>query len=122
MSYYDEREPSCVVSVLGTDYSVYMDVTSEDDAILRDCDGYCDHTSHKIVVCAQENDSDIDDYEAYRKKVMRHELIHAFLFESGLDGDSVWQVSGQVHPEQTVEWIAVQFPKILAAFEKAGAI
>jgi hypothetical protein len=47
---------------------------------------------------------------------MRHELVHAFLFESGLHNDS-WAAN-----EAAVDWIANQFPKILKAFQEAGCI
>lgn len=122
MSYYNGRMPTCQVSILGTDYSIYLDVPESEDETLKTCDGYCDKTSHKIVVCEKGTDCNLDDYSEYRKRIMRHEIIHAFLFESGLGGDSVWHVEGQEHPEQTVDWIARQFPKMLKAFQTVGAI
>ena len=122
MSYYDGRVPTCQANVLGTEYNIFLDVPESEDEILKTCDGYCDKTSHKIVVCEKQQDSNLDDYIEYRKRIMRHEIIHAFLFESGLGGDSVWHVEGQEHPEQTVDWIAYQFPKMLKAFQTVGAI
>ena len=38
--------------------------------------------------------------------------LHAFLFESGLTDDS--------YDEKMVEWMAVQFPKMLDVFSKLG--
>ena len=122
MSYYDNKAATCKVSVLGTEYSLYLDVSPEDDPLLEDMNGYCDKTVKRIVVADRSKDSGLADWMDYRKSVMRHELIHAFLFESGLGCDSVWHVEGQEHPEQTVDWLARQFPKILKAFQTVGAL
>lgn len=122
MSYYTDREPTYKVNVLGTEYSIYMDVPPEADDILESFDGYCDFSVARIAVCERSEDSDIADYAAYQKRVMRHELIHAFLYESGLGADAAWQIEGQAHPEQTVDWIARQFPKMLQAFREVGAL
>ena len=122
MSYYDRTGATCVVSVLGTDYRIFLDVPEAEGPILKECSGYCDKTSHRIAVCAKEPDANLDDDLQYRKRILRHELIHAFLFESGLGGDAAWHVEGQEHPEQTVDWIARQFPKMLKAFQIVGAL
>lgn len=122
MSYYDNKAATCKVSVLGTDYSLYLDVPPENDPLLEDLSGYCDKTVKRIAVADRAKESDLADWTDYRRSVMRHELIHAFLFESGLGCDSVWHVAGQEHPEQTVDWIALQFPKILKAFQTVGAL
>lgn len=122
MSYYDRTGATCVVSVLGTDYRIFLDVPEAEDPILKECAGYCDKTSHRIAVCEKAAGANLDDYARYRKRVIRHELIHAFLFESGLGGDAAWHIEGQEHPEQTVDWIARQFPKMLEAFQQVGAL
>lgn len=122
MSYYDDKAPTCTVDVLGTEYRVYMGVKEADDEILRDADGYTDKTSHKIVIADKLKDTDLDDYGAYVKKVLRHELVHAFLFESGLGASAVWIEEENEHPEQMVDWIAFQFPKMVKAFQTVGAL
>ena len=122
MSYYDNKAPTCVVNVLGTEYRIFLDVPESEDEVLKSCAGYCDKTSYRIAVVARDADGNLDDDSAYRKQILRHEIIHAFLFESGLGGDSVWYVKGQEHPEQTVDWLARQFPKILKAFQTVGAL
>lgn len=122
MGYYSENPPTNTVNVLGTEYSVYVGVESKDDPMLAHCDGYCDKTVKRIVVAAEGGDSELGDFTVYEKTNLRHELIHAFLFESGLDGNSNWDNGVNDHPEQTVEWIALQFPKILKAFQAVGAM
>lgn len=122
MEYYERTEPTLRVNVLGAEYRVFLDVPAEEDGALEEYAGYCDNTAHMIAVAAKDKDSDLGQWEEYRKRVLRHELIHAFLFESGLGGDAVWHVAGQTHPEQTVDWIARQFPKMLETFQAAGAL
>lgn len=101
------------VSVLGTDYTIW-DATPKEDPVLQDNDGYCDYSVHMCVVNAQmgmEPDS-LKDMDARRRMVTRHELIHAFLCESGLGPECEWAC------EEMVDWLARQYPKIAAAFEK----
>lgn len=105
-----------IVNVLGTGYDIFESDESEDEA-LKDNEGYCDYTVHRIVINTFEpDDGSYEDLDAFRQRVVRHELIHAFLFESDLAADS-WASS-----EEIVDWIAIQFPKMLEAFKHAGAI
>lgn len=107
-----------MINVLGTTYGI-EERSEAEDSFLKDCDGYCDKTTKLIVIAKQESDCDLGDFEAYRKKVLRHEIIHAFLFESGLH--ECWEHKSG-HDETYVDWIAVQFPKMLEAFKDAGCI
>ena len=108
------------VSVLGTEYEVVF-ATEAEDKILADRDGYCDWTARKIVVQGDMSGSDLSEVDVYRKKVLRHEIVHAFLFESGLAENSkrsnAWAMN-----EEMVDWIAVQAPKIVLAWHEAGAL
>lgn len=108
------------VNILGTEYTI-EERTAEEDTALRDMDGYCDKTTKMIVVSKPTADSDLGDYKWYRNKVMRHEIVHAFLFESGLH-ENFEHAKQFGHEETMVDWIAVQFPKMLKAFEKAGCL
>lgn len=108
------------VNILGADYTI-KDCTVSEDSYLENCDGYCDKSSKKIVIAKQKPDNDLDDYSVYRKKIMRHEIIHAFLYESGLDSNFE-HANRFGHEETMVDWIAVQFPKMLKVFNKAGCI
>ncbi len=104
------------VNVLGTEYEVFENNKTE-DKLLESLDGYCDHTEHKCVIDELVPNTDsLGNMEAYRQKLIRHELIHAFLFESGLGANS-WGTN-----EEIVDWIAFQFPKMLEAFKRSKAI
>lgn len=122
MSYYEGREPTTTANVLGTEYRIYLDVPAGEDEALKAYAGYCDNTAHIIAVAARDEESDLENWADYQRRVLRHELVHAFLFESGLGADAIWHVEGQTHPEQTVDWLARQFPKMARAFEQAGAL
>ena len=107
------------VNILGTEYTIEKKSKTE-DTFLNQCDGYCDKTTKKIVIKTKDEDNELDDYEVYEKKIMRHEIIHAFLFESGLHEN--WEHKQFGHDETYVDWIAVQFPKMQKAFEEAGCL
>lgn len=87
---------------------------------LENSDGFCDWTERRIVV-QRETEGNLGDMERYIRKVMRHEIIHAFLFECGLawntaDGEP-WAQN-----EEMVDWLAYIGPRIYAAWEQAGAL
>lgn len=104
------------VNVLGTQYKVIQS-NSGKDMTLETSDGYCDHTVKTCVIDTFKlAPGSVSDLQEYRKKVIRHELIHAFLFESGLGHES-WGTN-----EEIVDWIAFQFPKMLQAFQEADAL
>ncbi|WP_394967432.1 hypothetical protein [Candidatus Allofournierella merdipullorum] len=60
---------------------------------------------------------DKGDLGKQHRKIIRHEIIHAFLFESGLAENSDW---AQI--EEMVDFFAIQFPKLQKAFEEAEAV
>lgn len=106
------------INVLGTEYTVLCRSNNEDPN-LKDCDGYTDKTTQTIVVACAGPDNELGDFDIYYRKVLRHEIIHAFLFESGLH--ECW-THDDGHDETYVDWIAVQFPKLLKAFKEADAL
>ena len=122
MSYYTEVPETRKVGVLGTEYGIWLDVPEDCDPLLKDCAGYCDKTTKRIVVMAEPSDSELGDWSVYSKACLRHELIHAFFHESGFDGNSHYIIEGEEHPEAVVEWIALQFPKMLKVFTEAEAL
>ena len=103
-----------VVSVLGTPYTIYQG-DSVDFPDLADCDGYCDTTIKTIIVSDMSESAGKPGAKAdLERKVIRHELLHAVLFESGLSCNS-WGEN-----EEIVDWFAIQFPKLEALFQQAG--
>lgn len=108
------------VKILGTEYEIVMNVEEKDYPILKDADGYADFTIKKIVIkkLVQDGES-YEDLELWQRKTLRHEIVHAFLYESGL-----WQNSFKdwARNEEMTDWIALQFTKVLEVFIQVGAI
>lgn len=107
------------IDVLGTKYTLEK-LSKKQDKYLETRDGYCDKTSKRLVVCVEDEDNELDNFDVYQKVVIRHEIIHAFLFESGLHES--WTHTETGHDETTVDWFAIQHSKLHAAFEQAGAL
>ena len=108
----NRKQNNMKVNVLGTEYDV--NVLEEPDEYMKDnmLQGYCDNTSKIIVVCPYDNDS--DDKEKLKDNILRHEIIHAFLYECGID------YGMQFHNEESVDFFAIQFDKLAKIFEDAG--
>lgn len=107
------------VNILGTEYTIEILSAAEDDYLKR-CDGYCDKTTKRIVVKEEDDDSELGNFEVYKKVCLRHEIIHAFLFESGLHQNFKHDTWG--HDETMIDWVATQFPKLLKVFEQADCL
>lgn len=108
------------VNILGTDYTI-KEASEQEDAFLKDCDGYCDKTSKIICITTKKDVHDDDIFEVYKKKILRHEIIHAFLNESGIQ--ECFEYSNRFgHNETLVDWFAIQFPKILKVFEEVNCL
>lgn len=105
------------INILGVPYTIQYK-SPQKDTLLQTCDGYCDKSSHRIVVNTEN--VNLDNFPRYQKQCLRHEIIHAFMFESGLGSN--WEHKQIGQEETTIDWIAVQFPKLLKAFKKAGAL
>lgn len=102
------------VNILGTEYKILRDVRPEDDPKLKESDAYCDFTTKQIVVSLMKMDErTFKDLEVWEQKVIRHELVHAFMYESGLDCNSEWG-----RDETLIDWIAIQLPKISEVFKE----
>lgn len=101
------------VNVLGREYEIVIG-EEKDYPHLKEANGYCDFTIGRIVVEKMEVEEDTwQDMVFYTNKVIRHELVHAFLHESGLAVNSDW-----AYNEELVDWIAIQLPKMAEVFEE----
>lgn len=107
------------VNILGTVYTIKEQSENENE-LLKNCDGYCDWTTKEIVI-EREMEGNLADMEVYIRKVTRHEIVHAFLLESGLHESSA-SVDGWAWNEEMVDWFARQGQKIYAAWKEADAL
>lgn len=108
-----------LIHILGSVWSIKEQSASEND-LLENCDGYCDWTVREIVVEREQNGT-LGDMERYIRKVLRHEIVHAFLFESGLYEASC-PVDAWAKNEEMIDWIARQGQKIYDAWKEAGVL
>lgn len=109
------------VNILGVKYRVKLDGDPEKDKSLVNLYGYCSATDREIVVVDMNKltgwDDNSDDAKLRQhNETLRHEIIHAFLNESGLRGSALPSGGSWALNEEMVDWIAIQWPKIKRVF------
>lgn len=108
------------IDILGTEYTLIVSQESEEPR-LKELDGLCDETIKQLLVDSYSESRDDPtckkNLAVQIRKNKRHEIIHAFLFESGLAENSSWAQN-----EEMVDFFAIQFPKLWKAFEQADAL
>lgn len=104
------------VDVLGTRYTIETHKVSEDEHMKRNkIMGYCWY-DEKLIVLPDTSEKEYFDFVdqiaegEFVSKVLRHEVVHAFLYESGLNTCCEW-----ANNETVIDWIAIQIPKIVQA-------
>jgi len=103
------------ISILGEKWEILFKRESEDKE-LENTNGYADCSTRKIIICnLQKEPGSLASLGKIMNKTLRHEIIHAALFESGLLNNSDWAKN-----EECVDWIALQFPKLQEIFKKEG--
>lgn len=116
------------INILGTEYRIETHKISEDKCLKENkfC-GYCAENECLIVVAdtSEEkyfSDMNENERETYRKKIIRHEIIHAFFNESGLQSASNQFDGAWVHNEEMIDWFAIQSPKIFKVYSELGLL
>ena len=101
---------SIKTNILGENYTINLNTPRE---VLTDCDGTCSRYDKLISMVDIDEIFDGGGTEVGRRKRyaegLRHEIIHAFFEESGLDEYS--------ENEELVQWLAIQFPKLMKVLE-----
>ena len=110
------------VNILGTEYKIIFKNYKDDEAFeKRSIDGYCSAFTKEIVVCdlhskEQWKTEPEKAIEICHRDIIRHEIVHAFLNESGLQ-DSTFAYDGAWSKcEEMVDWFALQGEKIYNAW------
>lgn len=114
------------VMVLGSEYKIKVSDKKKDKS-LDDCDGYCKVSENIIGVRDLHDDDDWkSESESHirsrMKKILRHEIVHAFLHQSGLSENACVYFSAWSINEEMVDWFAIQGAKIYKAWKEAGAL
>lgn len=98
------------INILGTTYEIKYETAMENPKLINN-NGLCEFWAKKIIVDkALPEPETFDNLEEFNKKVLRHEIIHAFFGESGL--------KRYFEDEDLVDWLAVQFHKIEDVFRE----
>lgn len=109
------------IEIMGSMWTV-VSRTDAEDKKLDGISGYTDHTAKMIVLLDEEPDvNSVSDLHSRLQSTIRHEIIHAFLYECGLWADS----SAHEHwvmNEEMVDWFALKLPEIQRACERANAM
>lgn len=110
----------CTVNVLGTPYRV--EFRTNEDERMTGC-GYCSYREHLIAIKpAHGKDGFTPEMSNHLEhEELRHEIVHAFLEESGLGYDSLSVVQWAKN-EEMVDWFAIQSPKIFATYKELGIL
>ena len=109
------------INVLGADVRIVFR-REEEDKKLKAAVGYFDGSLGLIVIKILEpDDHSVQDLDRYQKEILRHEIIHAFLHESGLDACSSPSDSWATN-EEMVDWFAIQMPKIAKVFAELDLV
>lgn len=114
----------CKINILGSQWKIVYGSEKEYPA-LKEMDGYMDSSTRTIVVddmhYAEKQPGAKANMLEYVRQVTRHEIIHAFLFESGLDTSSGKADNWAVN-EEMVDWFSIQFPKIQRCMQEARVL
>ena len=108
------------VNILSQEYKIFYE-DEEENVRLKNADGYLEPYAKEIHIDKSIFEQDNNDplqlkqLDIYGRKVIRHEIIHAFIIESGL-----WECCSWAQNEELTDWIARQFPKIEDCFNKLG--
>ena len=116
------------VNILGKEYTIsFMDPEETKGCIEGGYIGFCDRTLPTITICDLTKhpgwkDETKEKLEVLTKETIRHEIIHAFFNESGLKDSAATFDGAWCTNEEMVDWIAIQGPKIVAAWKEAGCL
>ncbi|MBQ7792923.1 MAG: hypothetical protein IJ366_00555 [Clostridia bacterium] len=115
------------VNILGTEYKIIVKNYDEEEAFSKNSySGFCNGYKKEIVLCDMHTfkgweNEDEETIVNCHKQDLRHEIVHAFFYESGLWDNSccggAWAKN-----EEMVDWIALQGEKIYEAWKSCDAI
>lgn len=108
------------ISILGSIWDIRFASGATDATFASDptCGGYTD-TSCNTIVLRDTSEYELSpchvaDISDTAMHMLRHELIHAFLYECGLADNSDWASN-----EEMIDWLAIQFDKLTDLFQNA---
>lgn len=119
------------VKILGTKYTIKKAHEEPDIQYMLDqsCSGFCRFATKEILFFDHKDEvtftwlKGLNQIERldYLKSTIRHEIVHAYLYESGLDSSSDSSSSWARH-EEMIDWISLQSHKIYKTYKKLGIL
>ena len=99
-----------IEDILGTDYQLIAS-NERENLKLQNNDGIAELYSKKLIFDFTDKVDNLtfENIESYMQSVVRHEMMHAFFHEAGLDR--------YADDEVLVDFIAKQFPKLQELFK-----
>lgn len=111
------------VNILGQEWKIEVKKPKDCEG-LKGIGGFCDRTVKTIFIHKQHKHPHGDecyDLREVERRSLRHEIVHAFMYESGFAYSSL-NVQAWAMNEEMIDWIAQQHEKLHRAFVEAGAI
>lgn len=124
----------CSIDVLGTLYRVELRNYDDDASFAEDdSNAYCYCDARLIVVGNLQTLPAAINTKCHKEEInaaclvgecaaLRHEIIHAYLNESGLRWDAHTSNKPWAKNEEMIDWFAVQAPKIFKTYSELGVL
>lgn len=113
------------VDILGSEWTIQF---RDEDPAFEKAQGYAEPNEKIIIIenVKPTNPNEPLELTEYaqsidQKRVLRHEILHAFLMESGLDANAN-AVENWATNEEMVDWFAIQSPKIFKVYKELKLI
>jgi predicted Fe-S protein YdhL (DUF1289 family) len=93
------------INVFGQPYTVRIGKRNEMPSCMKDKSGYTDRSIHEIGIWEIRNSTqhnDMQDLASKMKETLRHEIVHAALFESGLLDNRNYD------HEEIADWLSIK--------------
>lgn len=107
-----------MVNILGSMWTVKFEPVSSSPRYEK-CNGWCDNSVKECHIGIRP-ESDMQQMKMidFYKSIARHEIIHAFLYESGIVTAASIRTNKWCKDEMMIDWMAAQMPKIYDVFEQ----
>ena len=109
------------INVMGTDFDITY-TTEEEDPTIKGKSGVCYSLLKKIkidqYIYLDDADGSVSEAEKSSKllsllAILRHEVMHAFFFQSGLDTQCSFAVD-----EMLIDWLSLKLPEIVEVMKE----
>lgn len=116
------------IDIMGNEWVIHEKTYEEDPTFeVMQVGGFCEMADHSISVCNMRTFPGYElESKSYivnlNKSILRHEIIHAYLYESGLATSTHSSQGPWAMDEEIIDWIAIQSPKFLKTFKTLNII